>query len=562
MAWSKRTNQIVLVVGLVLLAVGIALGLIFGDRVKKNLQQYNAPQQANARARQDRIDSLKSKPLEIGDVVGVTFWGSPAVVTFAAFGSGTASENHLTLPAASDLLGFCDLPTATLAREYGKPPTTWITGAGIDWLNNRNICLSLSTGLDGQVVTCSQDSDCWHTFECDPTQDSSQETWCAPDGKDSDGTISIFQNPQCPACAPCVPDGKTGNYYCSLSNHASFTCDTSFATPGVPGICRVFKDAEGSFTCPPPPQCSLRGFTISGADNSTETSCSLKYPGGGVAPGWDSCTGCQPGQYCSTGPDGIHGSCTGMAQTYYVLRSQFRMEGHVATINEADEAIISWERLQMAYPYFYSNGTVSAPMPFMPWTKENMYVNSAYHLGCRILREWCDKDMQLQLFGTVDSTGQNGIAPTGYQLVSDYYAMTHCGSGTYTSPTSDCYSVSMDLAATSWPVQTVVSRFDKTMASPNDMALPTDAQYYTLETLGTAQMAQSTTLTAGGGACPYDIPTAPTYYPGIQNEVGEDPQEYMQNLVGIWTQDAVNKVESQGPWQFGSDLGNIFPVGQ
>jgi hypothetical protein len=525
---------------------------------------YFSPAAVQARSRQARRDALQGRVLQVGDVVGVTFWGSPAVVIFAAKGSGATIESHIPDPQYASLVEFCDLPTVDLARTSGnnQPPTTWITDAGVNWSNNRNVCLSITTGLDGKIQSCTTDDDCRWPLPCDPTNVSTTSAWCPIDG--GSGSQSEFTYYDCPPCVPCMQNSSNGNYYCSLSVQASFTCDTTFGPENGVGVCRMYWDsASGEFSCPPPAQCRLDGFPLPGATGG-QTTCGAA---GQTQDPSNPCTGCQPGQRCVlTGVDNVTGTCQGIAEKFFVLRAQFRAEGVVAGIDSQDGAVVDWQRLQMAYPYYYSSGSGQSEgeILFMPWLNDGQGypVGSAYHLGCRLLAEQCDWSMRLALFGSIDPGNFDSVLnPTGWNLVEKYYAIASCPGGSQSSGGAPCFQPGVyDQARTSWPLMCQIDRVNYAFPSPNDTSMgykPGQQGFqsqpaYFGEVLGTAQDAAAALQASqtAAGISPYDIPTANSY-DGIAAEVGiASSEEYMNGLVGNWTSAAVSQVDSNGPWQF------------
>lgn len=532
---------------LILVGIGVTY-FVFKD--------FYSPANSLQRTRAQNRQALAGRDLEIGDVVGVTFLGSPAVVTFAAFGDGPTAVNNLLNSQASTLASYAELPTVDGARAFGKPPTTWITDAGINWMNNENTCISLTTGLDGRVRWCNTDDDCQHRFPCDTSQNASSQTTLA------DGSV-IFQNYDCPEGIPCVYDSASNTNYCSLSVQPSFTCDTAFGgDSGYAGVCRVYAIpgvSPASFTCPPPPACNVFGQSLS--DGSGKTTCGALYGSGAVAPN-DPCTGCNPGQVCANyDPVSGEGTCSGIAETYIMLRSHFRAEGTVLTISDDNQAYINWERLQMAYPYYYGgNAEVSATTKFMPWlAQEDYVVGSERHMGCRLLREWCNAEMQERLFGTVSMSNLGASAdPTGWLLLSPYVVAGACGGGApVQGTTSDCFTQNAVMAQTAWPLQIRVDAGAKNIGT-DDISLPADEQFYTVEILGSAQDAKAATVTSAGNS-PYDIPVATTYR-GILAETGIDPETYVSGLVGNWVQSYLDRINNEGPWQMSSDPSSIFQI--
>lgn len=533
----------------------VLVGLLFAAVAYWYYEEVLTPPAVKAqRARDARRAAYNGQPLQVGDVVGTTFWGTPAAVTWAISGGlepGTIS--HLLTSQSQQLAQYCELPLSTdqdirasfTSGLSPNPPSSWISTGGIDWVNDVNTCLSLTMATNGQIMTCTTDADCLERVSCDPTAYLSSQSSCS--------TGAFDQPRDCPACVPCVETTSgSGVYECQLPHPKQYKCWSEY------GACAInYSTVTSTIQCPlPMPACDLMGIVDTAGNNSC---AGLTRTPGAPADPRNPCTGCQPGQTCVVpSGGGTAGTCQGAAQVYHTLRTQWRAEGTVVGTTSGGEAVVKWERLQMAYPFYYS-GASAGVVEWMPWLSlppaERPVIGPEYHLGCRLLSDWMDATLTADLLGDVSNPAAP-IDPTASAYLTPFYQITVCGGSTLsTEPFCTENAQNAALARSAWPLQVVMpGTAGEVWTAVGDLS---QGNGYVIEKLGSA--ADLATLTASSGPnSVYDIPVSTTYV-GIAAEVGTLTSEsYVAPLVAAWTADAMQAAGS-APWQFSSGDSNFSP---
>lgn len=358
---------------------------------------------------------LPNKPLSAGDIVQLKFVGNPAVIIKAAFGVN-GGESHYDASLSSQSIMFCDVPNANIARNsdgsgtistpYGSQ-TTWITDGGVNWHDNHSMCISQTSTFDGKLQSCSTAFDCMNLMECNPNN--TFDGCLCTDGSCKNVLPSFLD---CPCGSPCIanplhnsalpPTGINIPFFCSLSTYPKFACES--------GYCKL--QSSTATTCPPPPSCSLYGVVNPQGQPTCPAATTPLQP-------TDPCTGCYAGQTCQVYDQStLQGSCTGLAQSFIPLSVDFVIEGIVTSADDVN-AVIQWDRIQCAYPYY------------------NKVWGPQYHLGCIAWRDFADAQMSSIVF--------DGLDPGYYSKMGLKFA---------------------DL----WPVSTVVNAISRALPANNNPA--------------------------------------------------------------------------------------------